>query len=307
MLYEYAVEPAAISSDWKTCLYLSEKFGFDRGRLLSLFPKKWLPLAIEAANHLPDIEKARVIERLAKLKREASIRSGRNYDPAIGTWLQNALAQHAIDPFHAIIAAANPTADVSVVLANDVTDALPLMEVRQDAAIAREPSTLVSAMKLLLQSADTVLFVDTYYDPFNAKYQATLAACLSAVHQANPGATFEIHHLEHKRSPPLDAIEREAKKKFSKVIPNGMAVSIFRWRKRPGGEDFHARFVLTDRGGVVVDAGLSAEGKHETTIMYLMSRSLAGQRVQTLAKGATVYELVKPILRIESGGVVTRL
>src|SRR5690349_16653093 len=95
MLYEYAVEPAAIAADWKTCVYLAEKFGFDRGRLLSLFPKKWLPLAIEAANHLPDIEKARVIEKLAKLKRDSSIRSGRNYDAAIGAWLQNALAQQA--------------------------------------------------------------------------------------------------------------------------------------------------------------------------------------------------------------------
>jgi hypothetical protein len=86
MLYEYAVEPAAISSDRKTCLYLAEKFGFDRGRLLSLFPKRWLPLAIEAASRLPDVEKARVVEKLTKLKRDCSIRSGRNYDAAIGTW-----------------------------------------------------------------------------------------------------------------------------------------------------------------------------------------------------------------------------
>ena len=57
MLYEYAVEPHAIAADWPTCRYLSEKFGFDRGRLIVLYPRKWLPLAIEAAGDLPDVPK----------------------------------------------------------------------------------------------------------------------------------------------------------------------------------------------------------------------------------------------------------
>ena len=41
MLQEYAVEPAAIGSDWQTFRYLIEKFGFDQGRLISQFPKHW--------------------------------------------------------------------------------------------------------------------------------------------------------------------------------------------------------------------------------------------------------------------------
>jgi hypothetical protein len=85
MLYEYAVEPAAIVADWNTCRYLAEKFGFDRGRLLSLFPRKWFHMARDAAGHLPPMEKARVIEKLIELQRNASIRSGRAYDPLIGT------------------------------------------------------------------------------------------------------------------------------------------------------------------------------------------------------------------------------
>jgi hypothetical protein len=61
MLYEYAVEPKAIASNRETCRYLSEKFGFHRARLLSEYPKKWLPLAIEAAGHLLDVEKKTVV------------------------------------------------------------------------------------------------------------------------------------------------------------------------------------------------------------------------------------------------------
>jgi hypothetical protein len=37
------------------------------------------------------------------------------------------------------------------------------------------------------------------------------------------------------------------------------------WQKIKAGEDFHARYLLTDRGGIAVDAGFSAEGNHQTT------------------------------------------
>ena len=308
MLYEYAVEPAAIASDWQTCRYLAEKFGFDRGRLLSLFPRKWLQLAIEASSHLPDIEKAEVIEEAhAKLKRDSSIRSGRSYDPTIGNWLRNALAQQAVDPFHAIVASSNPTSAPSVLVVGELDETHPLLQVQQDAAITREAPSLVAAMNLLLQSAEKVLFVDAYYDPFNIRYQDTLRACLRAIHEGNPGATCEIHHLDGERCPSVDAIEREARVKFIGIIPDGMTVSIVRWRERRGGEDFHARFVLTDKGGIGIDAGLSAEGKHQTTIVHLMSDVLVGQRTQALAHTATVYELIGPILRISADGSVSRL
>jgi hypothetical protein len=41
VLFEYAVEPKVIGSSWQRFLYLIEKFGFDRGRLISRFPGKW--------------------------------------------------------------------------------------------------------------------------------------------------------------------------------------------------------------------------------------------------------------------------
>jgi hypothetical protein len=160
-------------------VYLAEKFGFDRGRLLSLFPKKWLALAIEATSHLPDTEKKKVVEKLTQLKHQSSVRSGRNYDPEIGTWLQNALAQQAANPFHAIITSSNPTSHPSVVVIGELDEANPLIRVSHDASVVREARALAAAMKLLLQSAEKVLFVDPFYDPFNRKYPDTLRACLT--------------------------------------------------------------------------------------------------------------------------------
>jgi hypothetical protein len=44
-----------------------------------------------------------------------------------------------------------------------------------------------------------------------------------------------------------------------------MKVTIFCRRQKDGGQDFHARYLLTERGGIAVDAGFSAEGDHQTT------------------------------------------
>jgi hypothetical protein len=86
-----------------------------------------------------------------------------------------------------------------------------------------------------------------------------------------------------------------------------MTISIVRWREKAGGEDFHDRFVLTDKGGIGIGAGLSAEGRHQTTNMYLMSPELSNRRAQALARTATVYDLVQPILCISADGTVCRL
>ena len=248
MLFEYAVEPRAIAANWQTCRYLSEKFGFHRARLLSEYPKKWLPLAIEAAGHLRDVEKKTVVEKLIELKRVAGIRSGRIYDPEIGDWLTNAIAQRTVKSFHAIVASQNLHSHPSVLVADKVTDADPLMVAPRDVEVIMEAHALAAEMAMMIENARVVLFVDRFYDPFNAQYQNTLRECLSLMKSANHCNGCEIHHWDLPDSAPADAIEREARTKFGGVIPPDMTVTIYRWRRKPSGADLHARYLLTDRG-----------------------------------------------------------
>jgi hypothetical protein len=156
----------------------------------------------------------------------------------------------------------------------------------------------------MLRSASTVLFVDAYYDPFNARYQNTVRECLKVLHSANPRAICEIHHLDLSRSPSAEVIEREARAKFSTVIPQGMTVTVYRWRKKNGGADFHARYLLTDRGGIRVDAGFSAEGSDQKTDMSLMNLDLAQQKREAFSRDAQVYDLIEPVLQIAPNGYV---
>ena len=307
MFHEYAVEPRAIGSSWEAFRYIIEKFGFDRGRLISEYPKPWLREVYDAGLGLPPVEKKRIEEKLIQAKRNKLVRFVRPYDREAGDWLFNAIARQADMPFHAIIATANPDAHDAVLVSADLDELNPLMTVPHDCAIARDAASLSAAMDLLLRCSHEILFVDPYYDPFNARYQRTLRACLNIVHEGNPKAVCEIHHIEHKLCAPVEGIEKAGELKFKGVIPDGMTVSIFRWKEKDGGEDFHARYLLTDRGGIRIDAGFSAEGKHQTTDFGLMDFDLSQTRRAALARDSDVYELVEPVLKITHEGKVERI
>jgi hypothetical protein len=304
MFYEYAVEPRAIGSSWQTFRYVIEKFGFDRGRLISEFPGNWFRLVYEQIEPLPPVEKKRVVEALSLAKRNKTVKSGRPYDPDAGDWLRNALAQDALLPFHAVIASENPEAHDSVILVAELDEQQPLMIAPQDSVIRRDAPTLVNAMRLLLQSANTVVLVDPYYDPYNTRYQNTIRECLRIVVGANPRTICEIHYRDRDNCPSTDAIARDARIKFGTVIPEGMTIKLYKWREKVGGEDFHARYLLTNRGGIRVDAGFSAEGEHQTTDVSLMSFELSQQKRTALGRDAGVYELVEPVLQIARNGNV---
>jgi len=308
MLFEYAVEPKAIGSTWQNFRYLIEKFGFDRGRLISQFPKAWFREVYEASAAMKPVERKRLEESLNRAKQSKVIRSGRPYDPALGSWLQNAVIQHALAPFHAIVAEENSDSLGYVMVADEVDEAHPLMVSPRTWEVERVGLSLAGAMEPLLRSARTVLFVDRFFDIRNAHHNETLKACLDIL-SANGGAGVrcEIHFCDHDTRPPTEVVERSARHWLRDVIPDGMSIVLFSWAEKPGGEDFHARDLLTDRGGINVEAGFSADGAHQRVRMGLIDLTLCQAKLAALARGSTVYDLVEPVLEVFSDGSVRRI
>lgn len=306
MLFEYAVEPQAIGSSWQNFRYLIEKFGFDRGRLISRFPGKWEKQVIRAAKEagVPDIRMASIIERLRSVK-SAVVDRGRPYQNE-QSWIDNAVAEHQRMPFHAIIAQQILAGNGTVLSAADIDDQQPLMEVSQDRAVLRESGAIAEALSGFLRSSSRVVFIDPFFDPYNSRYKSTLRDCLAIVKADNPSARCEIHYRYHANKPANAELENAAANLFIGVIPEGLPISMFCWREKPGGADFHARYLLTDRGGVGIDAGFSAEGGHQATDMHLMSLALSEARLNAFTRDATEFELVEPVLEIHWDGRTLR-
>jgi hypothetical protein len=84
----------------------------------------------------------------------------------------------------------------------------------------------------------------------------------------------EIHFVDHERKPTSEVIEREAQNWFRGIIPNGMTVTLYRWKRRDGGEEFHARYILTELGGMRFDEGLAVGRAGEQSDVALMDPAL---------------------------------
>lgn len=310
MLFEYAVEPKAIGSDWKDFKYLIEKFGFDRGRLISRFPKKWERDVIEVAQQsgMGDVRLKSLVSRLQHAKTTALIPSGREYDPSVGDWLENALLQQQTQPFHAIIASKNRGDRAFILVADEVDETNPLMVAPTNWEVPRVGADLAAAMAPLLRSSRDILFIDRFFSLEDARYKETLKASLAII-AANgiDGVRCEIHYGEHDRRPPLELVERNAGRWLADVIPAGMSINLFGWKEKAGGADLHARFLLTDRGGMNVEAGFSADGSHQKVLLALLERPIYQQKLAAFARHSTEYELIEPVLEIFSDGRVQRV
>ena len=310
MLFEYAVEPKAIGSSWQNFRYLIEKFGFDRGRLISRFPRRWEREVIEAAQEsgMKDVRLKSLVEKLHKAKTEALIASGRIYDPSVGDWLDNTLRQQAIKPFHAIIASELRGAHDIILVAEEIDDAHPLMVSPHNWEVDRVGVTLAAAMAPLLRSASAVLFVDRFFDIREARYKETLKACLAVIAERGAnGVRCEIHFADHDTRPSAEIVEREARRWLGNVVPNGMSIVLYSWRERTEGADFHARYLLTDRGGMNIEAGFSAEGTQQKVDITLLDSTMCQVKRESFRRGANTYELVEPVLEIFWDGRVVRI
>jgi hypothetical protein len=233
--------------------------------------------------------------------------SSSGYDREAGDWLYNALTEHRRLPFRAIIAMENPSSDQAVLLADDLDELQPLMNVPHDCVVSRDAASLSTAMKEMLRFGSRILFVDPFYDPFNGRYKNTFRECLGIIRSLNPDAACEIHYRYHDGKPAPDDLEREA----THLFPGGGSrryegdCLLLAAEGRRGG--FPPRYLLTDRGGIAVDAGFSAEGNHQTTDMHLMSYELSQEKLKAFARGATYYDLVEPVIRVAGSGQVERL
>lgn len=272
---EYAVEPTAIGQNWETFRYLIEKFGFSEGRLISRFPSSWARLVMEAADaaQVPPVDRKRIEEKLRQKKDLVLIKSGRNYDPDLPTWFENALNSHAERAFHAVVTQGEQQGN-EVLCVQDIDDGHPLVAVPRTADIPRTAEALCDACSILFQSAREVDIVDPYLfkiENSNSGYRETVRRFLAFIaSHDNSNLTVRLHYGNANGCPPEAHVIQNCGNWFRGLIPASITVHFLAWNERPGGEDFHDRFVLTDRGGLQVGSGLAAVGPQEHALIALL-------------------------------------
>jgi len=307
MLSEYAVEPAAIGADWETFRYLIEKFGADKGRLISRLPNKWERKVIQTAKAagVPDIRMASIVERLHRSK-HAVVDFNRTYNPA-ESWIDNTVREHRERPFRAIICSDQAISCAEAIIPDDCSDESRLFHSPISRGVTRTADEISDALLLLAAAASEIDIVDPYFDLRVARgdFVSPLGALLQKLVAIVPDPkVIRVHFRSHDSRPPPEILARDAPAQTNGLLPADFCLELYEWEEFQNGEDFHDRFFLTDIGGVMIGAGLSAEGPTETATFTLLDLQHA-QRVRSrFSMDSTTYRMVGPVVRIYSDGLV---
>jgi hypothetical protein len=233
--------------------------GFSKGRLVSQFPTHWDDLVNTAIADAMPIQKKRITELICRLKSRLFIRKSEFWEKK-NTWIENAISEHRVEPFRAILSKSNPGSKTFILGENDLDEFNKLWAVDSNITINRKTEEMANTIRLLLESAKEVIFVDPHFGPEEARYCKPLKAFLEIL--INMKVRVEYHTATRSTS---DFLKESLFSNVSRIVPHGISLKIIRWRPHP---ELHNRYILTNKGGISFGCGLDeGSGRDEASLL----------------------------------------
>ncbi|MVO18587.1 hypothetical protein [Parasedimentitalea huanghaiensis] len=312
MICEYAIEPTTLPLTWQRFIYVIEKFGFDRGRLISCLPTEWLREVADAVedSDFTELQRMKADEKLLWAKKYALCGSGRPLNEAIGDWNANAISAQEAGQVKAVVAAENPTDHAGVVRFDDLTDDHELFKAPNSWEVPRTSNGITSAVTPFITESRAIFLVDPYFHggTFGPNYTDPLASMLDIISRYGVRKVrFQIHFKSIDQNPNLDHYEANSHALFGGVIPDGLSVELYEWKEKQNGNQFHDRHLLTERGGVTLGAGFCSTDNAHNLGVTLMSIEDSVKKIRRFFPGSTEYDPVGKGLKVLSDGTTQRI
>lgn len=277
MLHEFAVDPKVLST-WKDFRYFIDFFGVPHGRLISRFPERWKAMVLEACDANPDclpVQRNTIEDRLRRREFDGKLLCIlRSYDTA-HAWLHNAERAHRTQPFHAIISTDNPNGNGDVLIADGLDMTNAKLNVPRQVLIPSRAADLARALAPQLRNSEHVLLIDPHFKPEQPRWRPTLEELDRAATNGNRRLQRLEYHLGE--NSPAGSFKKDCERELPRLFHRGIEVCFVRWRQRGGGQALHARFILTERGGVDIDPGLDQRGQGAMTKVTLLDEHVYQQ------------------------------
>ncbi len=285
MIHHYAVEPQALGRE-NTLWQALESCGYHHGRVIAEFPSRWQRQVYEAmdACDCPDVEKKRLTERLTRLKK-ALVRAGCDFDAAM-TWRDNATDALTALSLRAVVQTDNPNASPLVLTPVELHEENPLWVIQRQQVVPRSAAAIAASVAPLLRLSRELLFVDPYYSG-ERRWNDVIGTCLRQCELSDRGIRrIELHTAS---AIPMNTLRDKVERWVVRDIPRSHTLKVVRWEPIPGGDRPHARYVLTDRGGIFVDSGLDEGDAGTTTNIGLLDREMHLNRWNDFQSNSTTY------------------
>lgn len=301
MIDEIAVEPEYLNT-WDRVRFILDQCGIEFGRLISDFPsKKWCRLVMEACKDCGPVEKTRITERLRQVKSKL-IRKGRVFLDQ-EDWVANARREHKSQPFHLIVVKDSGNHGGDFVEGGNLDATLPQWQVRTNDVIPRRAAAMCSRAAELLRLSKQVVLVDPHFS-VKPVYTRTLSGFLRRALEGGAQVVRLEFHLKAKA--PQEHFLQKLKTDLRKRLPSLPACGIrfIRWKSIPEapGDSMHARYILTDVGGLRFDYGLCESAEEGvTTDVALFSKTS-----EVYTRRWSDYQASSSAFSFEDGFEVTR-
>lgn len=296
MVYEYAVDPSAISN-WQDFRYVVDHCGVHHGRIIAEYPEKWKREVYRACKKAcKDIELKKIEEKLSAIG-DRLHRTGRSYADA-SDWLKNAEQAHETEPFHAIVSYHNPRKHPQTLVARELSEDTPLWKVSRQLNVKRTGSGMAAAIRPLLQMSSEILFVDPHFDATEERFRNPLECFLKEIAQRGTGPVRIEYHLLAVGNLDMERFSKGCKHLIGSIVPSKLNITFVRWKhldawqEGAGGKRMHPRFVLTDIGGVLVEWGLDEGPEKDTVDMYLLDQEQFKLHWAKYQRGTSPFEYV---------------
>ncbi len=296
MIHEYAVDPGAVFKKDGFWSVLKD-FGIAQGRVIVECPdndwRKQLEQSLcRARSEFGDVGFLRLMERWKELIDRKGVirRKPDSVNSAALNWLQKIVPEHCHTPFHAVLTNETDDQIPELLSKQDIDLGDPRWNAETQKIVPRTVEALAECVALLGQVSCEILFIDPYFSE-GRKWQESLLKSLTAcrAHDRHFGR-IEVHTSEYderekesrltngQQTSKLAVFKRDLAPELSEKLTNDISVKFFIWKPRRGGDRYHRRYVLTERGGIYFEGGLDRGAEGHTTDVGLLSDKVWQER-----------------------------
>lgn len=284
----------------------------DNGMVANLNKDRWIRHVKDdrVQRLVPDL-KDKVVACLNTLQdRHRLVRHPRRVvgDPATDTeWLDLALESHGRIPFHGIVLSQNLLAtcgqnNPDFMELSGSLDATQWQNRRRSLPVTKAETNYRTVLAPLLRHAKALDLVDPYMSCRNSRFFDTVRICTELLgqrgHEVLP-ARVHIHAGDPQRDREYQesVIDRlSAWEQQLRPIKGLHRFKVFLWGKKPGGEDFHDRHILTNQCGISVPGGLDCRNPSHsapnTTTWNLVDEEDRRRLLQSVNPPTNLYQLL---------------
>ena len=294
MLHEYAVDPRGLGRLGQMWM-LMEQFGVSKGRIIVEFPAAWLRLVHDAVieSDCPDVEKLSIFERLKRLKKSLAKPDGAR-EFCGQNWLESALLANIQRKFTAIVSDTIDMQRPELLAPIDATEDNPKWRVSTGCVIPRTAEQIAACAAPLGRISKELLFVDPYLCDNADRLRVIREILKTSGVEGRSFRRIELHLT--RKCGVLSAFQKKFREFVVDRISTPISVEIFQWEAKVAGDIMHARYLLTERGGIRFDFGLAEGDSGETTDVQLLDQRIYETRWNDFQTDTAAYELIERLV-----------